>query len=28
MYPGEMFQAEVVDVIWATGGAQLTPGAI
>jgi len=28
MYPGEMFQAEVVDVIWATGRAQLNPNAI
>jgi len=28
MYPGEMFQAEVVDVIWATGRAQLSPSAI
>ncbi|NOQ14283.1 MAG: HlyD family efflux transporter periplasmic adaptor subunit [Methyloprofundus sp.] len=28
MYPGEMFQAEVVDVIWATAGAQLSPTAL
>jgi len=27
MYPGEMFKAEVVDIIWATGRAQLSPGA-
>lgn len=27
MYPGEMFKAEVVDIIWATDRAQLSPSA-